>query len=58
VMDFNMLLNPGSTTSMYGQLQTGTVDRETGKISGFSFAHHDKDTPRIPTSFEAPEYDE
>jgi hypothetical protein len=43
---------------MYGQLQTGTVDRETGKISGFSFAHHDKDTPRIPTSFEAPEYDD
>lgn len=58
VMDFNMLLNPGSTTSMYGQLQTGTVDRETGKISGFSFVHHDKGTPRIPTSFEAPEYDD
>lgn len=30
VIDFNKLLNPGSTTSMYGQLQTGTVDRETG----------------------------
>ena len=58
VMDFNMLLNPGSTTSMYGQLQTGPVDRETGKISGFSFIHHDKGTPRIPYSFEAPEYDD
>lgn len=58
VIDFNKLLNPGSTTSMYGQLQSGTVDRETGKISGFSFVHHDKGTPRIPTSFEAPEYDE
>lgn len=58
VMDYNTLLNPGSTTSTYGQLQTGTVDRETGKISGFSFIHHDKDTPRIPYSFEAPEYDE
>ena len=58
VIDFNKLLNPGSTTSMYGQLQTGTVDRETGKISGFSFVHHDKGTPRIPTSFEAPEYDD
>lgn len=55
VIDFNKLLNPGSTTSMYGQLQTGTVDRETGKISGFSFVHHDKGTPRIPTSFDAPE---
>lgn len=58
VMNFNTLLNPGSTTSMYGQLQTGTVDRETGKISGFSFVHHDKGTPRIPTSFEAPEFDD
>lgn len=58
VMNFNTLLNPGSTTSMYGQLQSGTVDRETGKISGFSFVHHDKGTPRIPTSFEAPEYDD
>lgn len=58
VMDYNTLLNPGSTTSTYGHLQTGTVDRETGKISGFSFIHHDKDTPRIPYSFEAPEYKE
>ena len=33
VMNFNTLLNPGSTTSMYGQLQTGTVDRETGVLS-------------------------
>lgn len=58
VMDYNTLLRTGSTTSTYGQLQTGTVDRETGKISGFSFIHHDKDTPRIPYSFEAPEYDD
>lgn len=58
VIDFNKLLNPGSTTSMYGQLQTGTVNRETSKISGFSFVHHDKGTPRIPYSFEAPEYDD
>ena len=58
VMDYNTLLNPGSTTSTYGQLQTGTVDRETGKISGFSFIHNDPDTPHIPTSFDAPEYDD
>ena len=58
VIDFNKLLNPGSTTSTYGLLQTGPIDRETGKISGFSFVHHDKGTPRIPTSFDAPEYDE
>ena len=58
VMDYNTLLNLGSTTSTYGLLQTGPIDRETGKISGFSFIHHDKDTPRIPYSFEAPEYDE
>lgn len=58
VMDYNTLLNPGSTTSTYGQLQTGTFDPKTGKISGFSFIHHDKDTPRIPYSFEAPEFDD
>lgn len=58
VMDYNTLLRTGSTTSTYGQLQTGPIDRETGKISGFSFIHHDKDTPRIPYSFEAPEYDD
>ena len=45
------------TTSIHGQLQAGTIDRETGKISGFSFIHHDPDTPKIPTSFEAPEYE-
>lgn len=54
----NTFLHTGSTTSMYGQVQTGTRDPETGKISGFSFIHHDKDTPRIPYSFEAPEYDD
>lgn len=58
VMDYKTLLRTGSTTSTYGQLQTGPIDRETGKISGFSFIHHDKDTPRIPYSFEAPEYDD
>lgn len=58
VMDYNTLLRTGSTTSTYGQLQTGPFDPKTGKISGFSFIHHDKDTPRIPTSFEAPEYDD
>lgn len=58
VMDYNTLLRTGSTTSTYGQLQTGTFDPKTGKISGFSFIHHDKDTPRIPYSFEAPEYDD
>ena len=58
VMDYNTLLRTGSTTSTYGQLQTGPFDPKTGKISGFSFIHHDKDTPRIPYSFEAPEYDD
>jgi len=58
VMDYKTLLRTGSTTSTYGQLQTGPFDPKTGKISGFSFIHHDKDTPRIPTSFEAPEYDD
>ena len=51
----NTFLHTGSTTSMYGQVQTGTRDPETGKISGFSFIHNDTDTPKIPTSFDAPE---
>lgn len=51
----NTFLHTGSTTSMYGQVQTGTRDPETGKISGFSFIHNDPDTPHIPTSFDAPE---
>ena len=58
VINNNMFLTSGRTTSMYGQLQTGPVDRETGKISGFSFIHNDPDTPHIPTSFDAPEYDD
>ena len=59
VIDNNMFLNASSiTTAIYGQLQTGPVDRETGKISGFSFIHNDPDTPHIPTSFDAPEYDD
>ena len=45
------------TTSIHGQLQTGPIDRNTNKISGFSFVHHDPDTPKIPTSFEAPQYE-
>ena len=45
------------TSSIHGQLQAGTVDRETNKISGFSFIHSDPDTPKIPTSFEAPQYE-
>ena len=54
----NMYMNSGSATSMYGQLQTGPIDLKTGKISGFSFIHNDPDTPHIPTSFDAPEYDD
>lgn len=45
------------TSSIHGQLQTGPIDRETNKISGFSFIHNDTDTPKIPTSFEAPQYE-
>lgn len=45
------------TTSIHGQLQAGPIDRNTNKISGFSFVHHDPDTPKIPTSFEAPQYE-
>ena len=58
VINNNMFLTSDRTTSMYGQLQTGPVDRETGKISGFSFIHNDLDEPHIPTSFDAPEYDD
>ena len=47
-----MYMHPGSTPSIYGQLQTGPIDRKTGKISGFSYIHSDPDTPHIPTSFE------
>ena len=45
------------TTSIHGQLQTGPIDKATNKISGFSFIHSDPDTPKIPTSFEAPQYE-
>jgi hypothetical protein len=45
------------TTSIHGQLQAGPTDRNTNKISGFSFVHHDPDTPKIPTSFDAPQYE-
>ena len=50
-------LHPEKCTSVHGQLQTGPVDRETGKISGFSFIHNGTDTPKIPTSFDAPQYE-
>ena len=59
VIDNNTFLNASSiTTAIYGQLQTGPIDPETGKISGFSFIHNDPDEPHIPTSFDAPEYDD
>lgn len=45
------------TSSLHGQLQTGPIDKATNKISGFSFVHHDPDTPKIPTSFDAPQYE-
>ena len=45
------------TSSIHGQLQTGPIDKATNKISGFSFIHNDTDTPKIPTSFDAPQYE-
>lgn len=45
------------TSSIHGQLQTGPLDKATNKISGFSFIHSDPDTPKIPTSFDAPQYE-
>ncbi|MBQ3777529.1 MAG: hypothetical protein II835_05505 [Fibrobacter sp.] len=50
-------LNLDRCTNIHGQLQAGPIDRNTNKISGFSFVHHDPDTPKIPTSFEAPQYE-
>lgn len=44
-------------SDIYGQLQTGPLDKETNKISGFSFIHNGTDTPKIPTSFDAPQYE-
>ena len=58
VINHNTLLSSDRTTSMYGQLQTGPIEPKTGKISGFSFIHNDPDEPHIPTSFDAPEYDD
>ena len=50
-------LHPESCTpGIHGQLQTGPIDPQTGKISGFSFIHSDSSTPAIPHSFDAPEY--
>jgi len=45
------------TSSLHGQLQTRPIDKATNKISGFSFIHNDTDTPKIPTSFDAPQYE-
>lgn len=50
-------LNLDRCTNIHGQLQTGPIDKETGKISGFSFIHNGTDTPKIPTSFDAPQYE-
>ena len=50
-------LNLDRCTNIHGQLQAGPIDRNTNKISGFSFVHHDPDTPKIPTSFDAPQYE-
>ena len=58
VINHNTLLSSDRTTSMYGQLQTGPIEPKTGKISGFLFIHNDPDEPHIPTSFDAPEYDD
>ncbi len=54
----NNCLHPDSCfPGIHGQLQAGPIDRETGKISGFSFIHSARNaTPAIPTSFEAAEY--
>ncbi len=48
----NCLHSESCTPGIHGQLQTGPIDRETGKISGFSFIHSDSNTPAIPTSFD------
>ncbi len=53
----NGCLHPDKCTSIHGQLQTGPIDKATNKISGFSFIHNGTDTPKIPTSFEAPQYE-
>ena len=50
-------LNPKACSDVHGQLQTGPIDRDTGKISGFSFIHNGTDTPKVPTSFDAPQYE-
>ena len=50
-------LNLDRCTNIHGQLQTGPIDKATNKISGFSFIHNGTDTPKIPTSFDAPQYE-
>ncbi len=50
-------LHPKACSDIHGQLQTGPIDRDTGKISGFSFIHNGSDTPKVPTSFDAPQYE-
>ena len=57
MMRNNACIHPDKCTkSIYGVLQLGTLDNKTGKISGFSFIHSDTDEPKIPISFNAPEY--
>ncbi|MBR2211262.1 MAG: hypothetical protein IJ896_07340 [Fibrobacter sp.] len=57
VMVNQACLTSNCTPGIYGQLQTGPIDLKTGKISGFSFIHHDTDEPMIPNSFDAPSYE-
>ena len=57
MMNNKNCLHPETCTpSIHGQLQTGPIDQNTGKISGFSFIHSDSNTPAMPKSFEAPEF--
>jgi hypothetical protein len=57
VLKNNGCLHLDQCTSIHGQVQPGTVDPSTGKISGFSFIHNGTDTPKVPVSFEAPQYE-
>lgn len=57
MMNNKNCLHPETCTpSIHGHLQTGTIDPNTGKISGFSFIHSDSNTPAMPKAFDAPEF--
>jgi hypothetical protein len=43
------------TPYIYGKLEAGSVSG--GQLEGFTFSHSDPDTPKIPTSFEAQQYE-